>query len=112
MRRQITGVGDWKVDRRVEKLKRLLAIRRLSEDLDRSALRGVLASVTEAETSLTAQREALLEAGQETRNALAIGERVEWLLSVAKREVTAGNIDRATFLLNERRAVADSAMKQ
>jgi hypothetical protein len=95
---------------RAERLGRLLAIRRVSEDLDRSALGLAMALVTEVEMEMGAQENALAEARVMARAALGAGDRSEWLLSDAQGEVAGWNRAKLKVLLASRAEVADAAM--
>lgn len=97
---------------KVKRLRRLLAIRRLEEDLDRKTLTQALASVTEVESALTRQEAILEDAGLAARNALAVGDRGEWLMTDAQREVTGWNRERLKGLLKARAAVVPPAIEQ
>ena len=88
--------------RRAERLGRLLAIRRLNEDLDRGALATALARVAEVESALARQETALVESRVASRSALGAGERGEWLLADAQREVAGWNRARLRVLLQAR----------
>jgi hypothetical protein len=98
--------------RRLEKLGRLLAIRRLGEDLGRRRLQLAFAAVAEVESGLADQQTALLEAGLAERNALASGDRSEWLLADAQREVAGWNRGRLRPLLQARTADVAPAMER
>jgi len=84
------------------RLDRLLAIRRLSEELDRSALAIVLSSVREVETAIASQETSQLEAKQAARRALSAGDRGEWLMADAQSEVAGWNRDRLGVMREER----------
>jgi hypothetical protein len=94
---------------RAERLGRLLAIRRVSEDLDRSALGLALASVAEVEMEMGAQENALTEARVMARAALGAGDRSEWLLADAQGEVAGWNRSKLKVLLVGRAEVAGAA---
>ena len=95
-----------------QRLGRLLAIRRLSEDLDRRALQVALGSVAEVEAALGRQETALSEAMSATRVALASGNRGEWLMADAQGEVAGWNRGRLNVLLVARAAEVVPRMKQ
>jgi hypothetical protein len=94
---------------RAERLGRLLAIRRVGEDLDRSALGLALASLAEVETEMGAQENALAEARMTARAALSAGDRSEWLLADAQGEVAGWNRSKLKVLLAGRVEVAGMA---
>lgn len=96
---------------RADRLNRLLAIRRLSEDLDRRALKVALASVAEVEAGLARQQAALLEARVSVRDALSAGDRGEWLMADAQSEVAKWNRARLRPVLGARTVVATAAMQ-
>jgi hypothetical protein len=98
--------------RRLEKLGRLLGIRRLGEDLWRRRLQLAFAAVAEVDTALTGQNAALAEASLAARNALASGDRSEWLLADAQREVARWNRSRLRILLQARTADVAPAMEK
>jgi hypothetical protein len=97
---------------RREKLGRLLTIRRLSEDLDRRSLQRASAAVAEVEAAMACQGAALAEASVAERNALASGDRGEWLLADAQREVAGWNRGRLRTLLKARTAAVAPAMER
>jgi hypothetical protein len=100
------------VSGRAERLGRLLAIRRLNEELGRRELALALASVAEVESALTQQEAALLEAGLAARRALDRGERGEWLMADAQGEVAGWNRGRLRVLLQARAARVAPAMEK
>ena len=99
------------MSRRAERLERLLAIRRLGEDLDRRTLKIALASVAEVEAGLEQQEAALLESRIAARSALSAGDRGEWLMADAQNEVAGWNRGRLRTLLCERSNGATAAME-
>jgi hypothetical protein len=94
---------------RAERLGRLLAIRRVGEDLDRSALGVALAAMAEVEMEMGAQESALAEARVTARAALDAGDRNEWLLADAQGEVAGWNRSKLKVLLAGRAEVAGTA---
>ena len=97
---------------RAERLERLLAIRRLSENLDRRTLEVALASVAEVEAGLARQEAALAESRVTGRTALSNGERGEWLMADAQGEVAGWNRVRLRGLLRVRSDEAAAAMQR
>lgn len=98
--------------RRAERLGRLLAIRRLNEDLDRGALAAALAGVAEVESALARQETALMESRVAARTALGAGERGEWLLADAQGEVAGWNRTGLRAVLRERAEAVAPAMEK
>lgn len=94
-----------------DRLDRLLAIRRLSEDIDRRTLELALAAVAEVEAGLSRQQAALSESIQAARTALSEGDRGEWLLADAQSEVAGWNRRRLLTLLRARADLATEAMQ-
>jgi hypothetical protein len=94
---------------RAERLGRLLAIRRVSEDLDRSALGLALAALAEVELEMGAQENAQAEAKVTARAALDAGDRSEWLLADAQGEVAGWNRSKLKVLLVGRAEAAVTA---
>ena len=94
------------------RLRRLLAIRRLGEELNRRTLAQALASVVEVESAIVRQEAILVDTGVAARNALAAGDRAEWLLTDAQREVTAWNRERLSGLLKSRAVEVPPAMEK
>jgi len=90
------------VSGRPERLQRLLAIRRLNEDLGRRGLQLALASVAEVNAALARQKMAQLESNLAARAALNAGDRGEWLLADAQIEVAGWNRGRLNTLLQAR----------
>jgi hypothetical protein len=100
------------VSRRPERLERLLAIRRLSADLDRRALQMTLASVGEVEAAIKAQVSALAQARRAGRDALVQGNRCEWWMAEAQEEMAGWNRGRLEALLRARLAEVAPATKK
>jgi hypothetical protein len=100
------------VSDKAERLGRLLAIRRLSEDLDRRALQLAMAAVTEIEAALARQEAALEDARAKTRMALSDGDRSNWLLADAQSEVAGWNQGRLGSLLRVRAGEVAPAMER
>jgi hypothetical protein len=94
------------------RLARLLAIRRLSEDMERRKLELALAAVAEVESALTQQETALAEAARAARAALGAGERGGWLLADAQREVAGWNRKRLGELRKTRAEAVGPAMER
>lgn len=97
---------------RAKRLERLLAIRRLNEDIDRRTLGLALASVAEVEVALATQETALVEARLAARSALNTGDRGEWLLADAQHEVAGWNQVHLDTLLQVRAAKVPPAMQR
>lgn len=97
---------------RAKRLDRLLAIRRLSEELDRRTLSLALASVAEVETALDVQKTNLTEAKLTARRALTAGDRGEWLMADAQSEVAGWNRGRLGVLLEARASEVPPAMQK
>lgn len=95
---------------RAGRLSRLLAIRRLNEDLDRRTLAQALALVAEVEGALARQDEAVAESTLATRAALSAGARGEWLMASAQGEVAGWNRGRLGVLLRARTESVAPAM--
>ena len=98
--------------RPAERLGRLLAVRRLREELDRGALTAALAGVAEVEAALARQETALVQSRVAARTALGAGERGEWLLADAQEEVAGWNRDRLGALLRTREEAVAPAMEK
>ena len=97
---------------KAERLQRLLAIRKLSEDIDRRALKLALAALAEVEAGLQRQQTALLESNLAGRSALASGDRGEWLIADAQSEVAGWNRGRLRTLLSARANCASEATQK
>ncbi len=97
---------------RRERLGRLLAIRRLSEEMERRVLALALASVAEVEGALARQETALADSKLAARKALQEGERGEWLLADAQGEVAGWNRGRLRVLLQTRAEAMAPAMEK
>jgi hypothetical protein len=98
------------VSGRAERLQRLLAIRRLNEELGRRGLQLALASVAEVDGALARQKMAQLESNLAARAALNAGDRREWLLADAQSEVAGWNRGRLNTLLQARASDVPPAM--
>ncbi|MGD0798375.1 MAG: hypothetical protein ABR910_11685 [Acidobacteriaceae bacterium] len=96
---------------RARRLERLLAIRRLGEELGRRRLQTALGAVAEVEAAIGAQDARLVEAKVESREALAAGDRGEWLMADARGEVAGWNKGRLGYLLRERMSEVPPAME-
>lgn len=97
---------------RRDRLGRLLAIRKLREDIDRTALQLALDSVTEVEVALSRQQLRSAEAKAMARTALIAGDRAEWLLAEAQNEVAAWNKERLNILRRLRVEMVSKAREQ
>lgn len=95
---------------RGKRLQRLLAIRRIGEELGRRRLQSVLASVMQAETALGVQRQTIESAAEASRCALQNGDRSEWLFSEAQSEVASWNRGRLMPILQSRHAEVEPAI--
>lgn len=84
------------------RLDRLLAIRHLSEEMDRAALASVMASVHQVESAIASQETMRLDAKQTARLALSSGDRNEWLFADAQCEVAGWNRDRLDVIRQQR----------
>jgi hypothetical protein len=93
------------------RLGRLLAIRKLNEDLNRRTLEIALASVTEVEAGIASQEAVLTESHRTARAALSQGDRPEWLMADAQAEVAGWNRRRLKTLLHARAETAAEAMR-
>jgi hypothetical protein len=100
------------VNGRARRLDRLLAIRRLNEELDRGALAAALSRVAEAEAALARQETALVQSRVAARAALGDGEHGEWLLADAQGEVAGWNRGRLRVLLQARTEAVAPAMEK
>jgi hypothetical protein len=96
---------------RARRLERLSAIRRLGEELGRRTLQMALGAVAEVESAIDAQDASLVEAKVESRDALAAGDRGEWLMADAQGEVAGWNKGRLGYLLRERMSEVPPAME-
>jgi hypothetical protein len=94
------------------RLERLLAIRRLAEELDRRDLAVASAAVAEVRMAIAAQAESRVEAERAARAALACGDRREGLLAEAQGEVAGWNQARLGPLLRTREAEVVPAMNR
>jgi hypothetical protein len=97
------------MSQRAERLDRLLAIRKLNEDLNRNALKLALTAVAEVEAGLARQEAALSDSRLAARIALCEGDRREWLLADAQGEVAGWNRRRLQALLDARTTAASEA---
>jgi len=97
---------------KARRLHRLLAIRRICEEVDRGTLAMALAAVAEVEMALRAQQLALLDARQATRAALSAGDRGDWLMADAQSEVAGWNRGRLGTLHEARAADVPPALEQ
>ena len=100
------------MSRTAQRLERLLAIRRLSEELDRRTVELALASVAEVETAMVTQEATLADTRQAAHAALTSGDRGEWLFADAQHEVAGWNRGRLGALLQTRVAEVPPTMKK
>jgi Leu/Phe-tRNA-protein transferase len=100
------------VSGKARRLDRLLAIRRLGEDLDRGTLALALASVAEVEAALERQETTLADARLAARRALTAGDRGKWLMADAQTEVAGWNRGRLDVLLETRAVEVPPAMEK
>jgi hypothetical protein len=94
------------------RLGRLLAIRKLNEDLNRRTLEIALASVAEVEAGIARQEAVLTESHHTAHVALSQGDRPEWLMADAQAEVAGWNRCRLKTLLHARAVAAAEAMRE
>lgn len=97
---------------KARRLDRLLAIRRLGEDVDRRTLALALASVAEVEAALARQETNLADARLAARSALNAGDRGGWLMADAQTEVAGWNRGRLGVLLEKRATEVPPAMEK
>jgi Leu/Phe-tRNA-protein transferase len=97
---------------RAARLDRLLAIRRLSEDLDRRSLGLALAAVSEVEAGIGRQETALAESELAGRKALSSGERGDWLMADRQTEVAGWTRRRLKVLLRARTVKVAASMEK
>jgi len=95
-----------------KRLDRLLAIRRLSEELDKRDLELAVASVREVESAIEQQVQMKASAKQTGRSALNEGDRGQWLMADAQGEVAGWNRGRLEMILNERVLLVPPAMEK
>jgi Leu/Phe-tRNA-protein transferase len=100
------------VSGKAKRFDRLLAIRRLNEDLGRRTLAHALASVAEVEAALARQETALGDARLAARQALTADDRGEWLMADAQSEVAGWNRERLGVLLQTRADEVPPAMEK
>jgi hypothetical protein len=99
------------VSDKTKRLKRLVGIRKIAEELDRRDLELAVAAVAEVDVALSATQRSLQQAGIAARAALGAGERGEWLLADAQTEVAGWNRGRLG-LLRAQRVVAVEPAKE
>jgi len=97
---------------RCNRLARLLAIRRLSEDRDRRGLQSAMAAVAEVDREMARQVDARGTARSAARAAMARGDRDEWLMAEAQDEVAGWNRQRLAGLLQVRAAEVPPARER
>jgi hypothetical protein len=97
---------------RPERLARLVAIRRLAEDLDRRMLAQALGEVAEVERAMLRERASLDEARGMARAGLMAGDRGECLLAEAQAKVVGWNRGRLRGLLEVRSGAVAPAMEK
>jgi len=96
---------------KAERLGRLLAVRRVAEEMAQGRLQLASAAVTEVETALGAQETTLIEAKAAGREALVSGERGDWLMADAQAEVAGWNRGRLGVVLAKRKTFVAPAME-
>ena len=89
---------------RSQRLRRVLQVRHLFEEMERCRLQSAHAAVTEVEAALAHQQQAIKMAGAAAASALSCGDRDEWMFAEAQSEVSAGNRAHLAPLLETRRA--------
>ena len=95
---------------RAQRLQRLLSIRQLAHDMDRSAMKTALSAVAEVEGALAALEGVERDARLAGRIALADGLRSEWMMADAHAEVSALHRQKLKKLLIVRRGLVGVAM--
>jgi hypothetical protein len=98
------------VSGRAKRLQRLAAIRMMTEELDLSALKVALTAVAEVESALTEQDNSVFESKANARIALLDGDRGEWMMADAQREVARWNCVKLERFLAVRKDTAGAAM--
>jgi hypothetical protein len=88
----------------MRRLDRLLEVRRIAEDVERSHLLAAHTAVSVVEAARERQQQAIEGAAASSADALGRGHRNEWLFAEAQSEVAAGNRARLLPLLSARRA--------
>lgn len=86
------------------RLQRLLAIRRIGEEVARQRLKSALDSLAEAQTVLSQERQVIASAGEAALSALDACDRSERLFAEAEAEVAGWNLARLASVLESRRA--------
>jgi hypothetical protein len=99
MRVAATGNGDRGLSGRAERLQRLVAFRLLTEELDRSALQVALLAVLEVESAITELDKNVTESKMNARAALSEGNRPEWMMADAQKEVAGWNLSKLKSML-------------
>jgi flagellar biosynthesis chaperone FliJ len=94
------------------RLQRLLAIRRLSENIESVALKRIVASVSEVEIAIEQQRVCSAQSKLASQGALSRGDRSEWLLADVQNEVAGWNQTRLIVLLQARSVHVRPAMER
>lgn len=94
---------------RRQRLQRLLAIRRMGEEIERRHLQSALGSVAEVENALSQQEYAISDASEAASSALRSGNRSERLFAEVQAEVAGWNQMRLTPVLQSlRQEIASS----
>lgn len=96
----------------LERLRRLQRIRRLAADQAGLELELAAASLRQAEQAQAAQGRGGREARSLARQALALGERSDWLMAEAAKEVAGWNLSRLQSVREQRAIVVEPARQR
>lgn len=87
---------------RGQRLRRLLAIRRAGEEVERRHLQSALATAAAADSAVRLQREAITSSASALVAALSDGDAERWLLAGAESEVASSNLSRLLPILRSK----------
>src|ERR1700722_9903771 len=97
---------------RLEMLRRLVGLYAVVEEMHSAELQRKTAAVREAELALVVEQDVAKSARIDGRGALAMGDRVGWLISEVQQKTAGGQRQRLEQVLQEREQLNDTAKQQ
>jgi hypothetical protein len=97
---------------RLEMLRRLVSLYAVVEEMHSSELQRMTAAVRETEHAIVMEQDVAKSAWIDGRGALAMGDRVGWLISEVQQKTAGGQRQRLEQVLQEREQLNDTAKQQ
>jgi hypothetical protein len=97
---------------RLEMLRRLVGLYAVVEEMHSAELQRMAAGVRETEHAIVAVQDVAKSARIDGRGALAMGDRVRWMISEIQQKTAGGRLQRLELLRQEREQSNDTAKQQ